>query len=83
MCTGILYGNGEKVFYEHFRKAWINEKVPLLGEGFNTIPTIHVVDVARLIKKIIFEPPKTKYILAVDNGMNSLREIIESLVNGD
>lgn len=58
ICTGILYGNGERIFYEHFRRAWIGDKLPLLGEGLNYIPTIHVVDVARLIKKVIFDSPK-------------------------
>jgi adenylate kinase len=58
VCAGILYGNGERVFYEHFRKSWIGQVVPLLGEGFNIIPTVHVTDVARLIKKIIIDQPK-------------------------
>jgi hypothetical protein len=23
MCSGIRYGNGERIFYDHFQKAWI------------------------------------------------------------
>ena len=86
VCTGILYGNGERIFYEHFRKAWTGASLPLLGEGTNIIPTIHVTDVAKLIKKMIFEinPRLNKipsYILAVDNGNNTQREIVSALVN--
>jgi len=42
--------------------------LPLLGEGNNRLPTIHVQDAAKLIKKIIFDKPKQPYILAVDEG---------------
>jgi len=23
LCTGVRYGNGERIFYDHFQKAWI------------------------------------------------------------
>jgi len=23
LCAGILYGNGERVFYNHFKKSWL------------------------------------------------------------
>jgi adenylate kinase len=83
VCTGILYGHGERILYDHFRKAWIGGKLPLLGEGHNIPPTIHVVDVARLIKKVIFEIPKQQYILAVDHGMTTQSELVEALVNNN
>jgi nucleoside-diphosphate-sugar epimerase len=63
-----LYGNGERTLYEHFRKAWTGSALPLLGEGNNRLPTIHVQDAAKLIKKIIYDKPKQPYILAVDEG---------------
>ena len=77
--AGILYGNGEKIFYDHFRKAWLGEEQPLLGEGFNYIPTIHVVDIARMIKKIIFDSVEPGYILAVDRGQSTLKDILLSI----
>mmetsp|Transcript_45849 Transcript_45849/g.33592 ORF Transcript_45849/g.33592 Transcript_45849/m.33592 type:complete len:115 (+) Transcript_45849:442-786(+) len=83
ICTGILYGNGEGTLYDHFRKAWVGNKVPLLGEGFNYIPTIHVVDVARIVKKVIVEQPLKSYIIAVDHGKNTQRELIEAIAEGD
>lgn len=68
MCTGIIYGNGERSLYEHFRKAWTGVTLPLLGEGNNRLPCIHVTDAARMIRKIAFEKPNQQYILAVDEG---------------
>ena len=43
----------------------------MLGEGNNHIPMIHVQDVGRLIRKMIFEGGSNKipqYILAVDEN---------------
>lgn len=42
-----------------------------MNEGFNHIPTIHVVDVARLVRKIITSRPTRQYILAVDKTLYS------------
>ena len=56
LCAGIPYGNGEMMFYAHMKNAWIGRQLPTLGDGFNLMPTIHVVDIARLIKKLINFP---------------------------
>lgn len=52
LCAGILYGNGERVFYNHFKKAWLQspKQLPFIGDGDNRIPTIHVIDLSRLVK---------------------------------
>jgi adenylate kinase len=74
VSTGILYGNGERILYNHFRKAWTGGSVPLLGDGTNIIPTVHVSDVAKLIRRIIYREKKSKvpqYLLAVDHGRNT------------
>jgi len=62
ICAGLLYGNGEanNVFYEFFRKAWLSlhpelASLPIIGDGLNRIPTIHVLDLARCIKHVIFD----------------------------
>lgn len=43
-----MYGNGERAFYNHFKKAWLQApaQLPYIGEGENRIPTIHVIDCA-------------------------------------
>lgn len=69
LCSGIRYGNGERTFYDHFQKAWIQnpEALPIIGEGENLIPTIHVIDLARLVRRIVVDNPKEHpYIFAID-----------------
>jgi adenylate kinase len=29
LCSGILYGNGERIFYEHFKRAWLQSPASL------------------------------------------------------
>ena len=55
MCSGIRYGNGERIFYDHFQKAWIQcpAKLPVLGDGRNRVPTIHIIDLARIVKRVV------------------------------
>ncbi len=69
LCSGIRYGNGERTFYDHFQKAWIQDPVelPIVGEGENLVPTIHVIDLARLVRRVVIENPKDHpYIFAID-----------------
>ena len=82
VCPGFVYGNGEDVFFEYFKMAWLENppSLPVIAEGKNTIPTIHAKDIVTLIKRIIEDSPKQKYILAVDRTKNkSLKKIIESI----
>ena len=69
LCSGIRYGNGERTFYDHFQKAWIQEPVelPIIGDGENLVPTIHIIDLARLVRRVVIENPKVHpYIFAID-----------------
>ena len=69
LCSGIRYGNGERTFYDHFQMAWIQSpaKLPMIGEGENLIPTIHVIDLAKLVRRVVIEDPKVHpYIFAID-----------------
>ena len=82
MCSGIRYGNGERTFYDHFQKAWIQNPVqlPIIGEGNNLVPTIHVIDLARLVRRVVIENPQVKpYIFAIDKTRKptAKRTIIE------
>ena len=69
ISAGVLYGAGEAIFNHHFERAWKQdpEKLPVIGEGKNHLPTIHVKDLARMVKKIFEAPPETKYIFGIDN----------------
>jgi adenylate kinase len=82
LCTGLLYGNGEEMFYEYFKRAWLQNpsKLPYIGKGLNLVPTIHVIDLARLIKRVIQIRPKTKYIVAIDRSKKpTQRKIVTAI----
>lgn len=69
LCSGIRYGNGERTFYDHFQKAWIQSpcELPIIGDGENLVPTIHIIDLARLVRRVVIENPKVyPYIFAID-----------------
>jgi adenylate kinase len=69
MCAGIRYGNGERIFYDHFQQAWIQNPraLPIIGKGENLIPTIHIIDLAGLVKRVVIDNPKVHpYIFAID-----------------
>jgi adenylate kinase len=62
--------------------AWLTEpsKLPVIGDGKNSIPTIHIVDLVSLIKRIIEKKPNNRYIFAVDRTKNkSLKNIVSSI----
>lgn len=85
LCTGIRYGNGEKIFYDHFKNAWrqVPEKLPIVDKGENLIPTIHVVDLARVTKKLVLDKIDKNYIFAVDRTKKpTQKRLIESISKG-
>ena len=72
LASGIMYGAGESIFEQHFKRAWLQNPpaLPYLGVGKNYVPTIHVKDLARMVKKIYeTKPPipEKQYIFATDN----------------
>ena len=62
ISAGVLYGLGEAIFNNHFEKAWKQrpEKLPIIGEGKNSVPTVHVKDLARMVKYIFENPPESQ-----------------------
>jgi adenylate kinase len=55
LCSGIRYGLGENRLYELFKAAWLQNPGALSysGKGENLIPTIHVIDLARLTRRMV------------------------------
>lgn len=55
LCTGIRYGLGESRLYELFKAAWLQNPRALSysGKGDNLIPTIHIIDLARLVRRMV------------------------------
>uniref|UniRef100_A0A3Q2YUZ0 Adenylate kinase 7-like n=1 Tax=Hippocampus comes TaxID=109280 RepID=A0A3Q2YUZ0_HIPCM len=79
LAAGIQYGKGENLFHYFYKVSWLSEctKVPIFGEGTNYIPTIHVLDLAKVIQSLIEVKPKAKYILAIDDSRNKLGDIVK------
>lgn len=76
LASGIMYGGGECIFENHFKRAWLQEpaSLPYVGVGKNLVPTIHVKDLARMVKKVYETKPPLpdkQYIFAVDNTKKS------------
>lgn len=55
LCSGIRYGLGESRLYELFKAAWLQNPRALSfsGKGDNAIPTIHILDLARLVRRTV------------------------------
>jgi adenylate kinase len=55
LCSGIRYGLGEGRLYELFKAAWLQNPRALSysGKGENMIPTIHILDLARLVRRMV------------------------------
>jgi adenylate kinase len=54
LCAGIRYGLGESRLYELFKSAWLQNPRALsyVGKGDNMIPTVHIIDLARLVRRM-------------------------------
>ena len=85
ISAGVLYGLGEAIFNHHFERAWKQDpvKLPVVGEGKNFVPTIHVKDLARMVKKIFEAPPEQQYIFGIDNTKRpTQRKLIQAISDG-
>jgi adenylate kinase len=85
VSAGILYGKGEAIFNSHIQKAWLQDPVrlPYVGDGNNRLPTIHVTDLARMVKTIYEKKPNQKYIFAIDNNKKPRqKKLVSSISNG-
>ena len=84
-CAGIRYGNGEGVLYDHFKNAWLQKpaKLPVIGKGDNLIPTIHNIDLARIVRRIIMENIAKEYIFAVDKTKRPTQKRIVQSISKD
>ena len=85
ICPGFIYGCGENIFFDYFRECFLGkiDYIPIIGDGENHIPTIHVLDLVQVIKRIIKFKPNINYIYACDRTKNpSFKNIITSISRG-
>mmetsp|Transcript_50353 Transcript_50353/g.93113 ORF Transcript_50353/g.93113 Transcript_50353/m.93113 type:complete len:778 (-) Transcript_50353:105-2438(-) len=54
--AGIFYGYGEDTLGELFKDAWLSNLAPAEEPGSNHIPTIHIRDMARLVRVVGMDP---------------------------
>ena len=85
ICPGFIYGCGEDFFFDYFRKAWIGgiDYIPIIGDGMNFLPTIHILDFVQIIRRIIETKPIINYIFACDKTKNpTMKNLIRSISKG-
>jgi len=78
VAAGLPYGGKEDIFHYFFKVAWHGdtEALNIIGTGENIIPSIHVQDLSNIVTSVADAKPKTRYIVAVDDSMNSMTDII-------
>jgi len=81
IASGITYGMGENYFHYLFKQAWLGHSaaLPCFGQGNNVIPTLHIKDLASIVQNVMDSKPKSRYIVAVDDSMNTLQEIVKCI----
>ena len=82
VCPGFVYGCGEDFFFDYFRMAWMGHLpyIPIITEGNNFLPTIHILDLVKVIKRIIDRKPEQNYIFACDRTKNpTMKNILKSI----
>ncbi|XP_035184046.1 adenylate kinase 7 isoform X2 [Oxyura jamaicensis] len=81
VASGLQYGAGEGVLHYFFKIGWLSEAtaIPVFGHGNNFIPTIHLLDLAAVLQNVADHKPKFHYILAVDESMHTLQELIKCI----
>ena len=84
LCSGIRYGLGERVLNDHFKQAWLQspKALPVIGSGQNVVPTIHVLDLASLVRRIAIEAPKEHpFIFAIDRSKRPTQKRIVTAIS--
>jgi adenylate kinase family enzyme len=76
-----MYGRGEGLFNHLFRAAWLNPDNPLncLGDGQNTLPTVHVADAASLVARIDAAAPSQSHFVLNDGSQVRLAELVRAV----
>uniref|UniRef100_A0A8D3D2P4 Adenylate kinase 7b n=1 Tax=Scophthalmus maximus TaxID=52904 RepID=A0A8D3D2P4_SCOMX len=83
LASGLQYGMGEQVFHFFFKTSWLGHEhaIPVYGDGNNIVPTIHINDLASVIKNVIELQPKPYYLLAVDSSNNTMEDIVKTVAS--
>ncbi|SOV10734.1 P-loop containing nucleoside triphosphate hydrolase, putative [Plasmodium sp. gorilla clade G2] len=81
VVSGLLYGNGESVFFSIFKNAWLSKDNHIIDKGDNYIPVIHIRGLCEYIKQLYISESKKKYLIAVDNQYITQKELIHTIAS--
>eukprot|EP00002_Diphylleia_rotans_P001374 TRINITY_DN1076_c0_g1_i1.p1 TRINITY_DN1076_c0_g1~~TRINITY_DN1076_c0_g1_i1.p1 ORF type:complete len:685 (-),score=196.94 TRINITY_DN1076_c0_g1_i1:550-2604(-) len=78
---GLLYGEEEEDLHPLFKALWHGTitSPPIIAEGTNFVPTIHVTDLANITAFLITAEVDDHYYLAIDGANSSLKDLMEAL----
>ncbi|XP_054386466.2 adenylate kinase 7 isoform X5 [Pongo abelii] len=81
VAAGLQYGAEGGILHTFFKMAWLGEipALPVFGDGTNVIPTIHILDLAGVIQNVIDHTPKPHYLVAVDESVHTLEDIVKCI----
>ncbi|XP_044087175.1 adenylate kinase 7 [Neovison vison] len=81
VAAGLQYGGEGGILHYFFKIAWLGEvpALPVFGDGTNVIPAIHVLDLAGVIQNIIDHVPKLHYLVAVDESVHTLEDLVKCI----
>ncbi|XP_063296261.1 adenylate kinase 7 [Pelobates fuscus] len=81
IASAIPYGAEEGILHTFFKEAWLGKtpELAIFGDGSNYIPLIHITDLASVLQNIADQRPRTHYLIAVDDALHTLEEIIKCI----
>ena len=55
----------------------------MIGHGRNRVPTIHIIDLARIVKKVVKEGSNLPYIFAIDKTKRpTQKRLVKAIAKG-
>lgn len=81
LFSGLTYGGGEDMLEPIFKAAWHLEPLPMITDGANTVPMIHIDDLATAVFKAgtYLEVLPARYILGVDRGNHTWGQVLKAI----
>ncbi|XP_053140545.1 adenylate kinase 7 isoform X2 [Hemicordylus capensis] len=81
VASGVQYGAEERILHYFFKLSWLGETpaIPFFGDGRNFVPTIHILDLAAVLQNVADHRPRTHYLIAVDEAIQTLSELVKCI----
>ncbi|XP_066468320.1 adenylate kinase 7 isoform X1 [Tiliqua scincoides] len=81
VASGVQYGGEERILHYFFKLSWLGDTpaIPIFGDGRNFVPTIHILDLAAVLQNVADHKPRTHYLIAVDESIQTLGELVRCI----